>query len=122
MKIKYVGVKDDGETAFSGETRIAVWFAGDEHDIADEALAERMLRHPDVFERADEAKQAEKADKKPEGDDQPLPALTAEYLASLSDEQRHEESKARKLGVHHTRKGDELVAEILAKQAEKAQA
>jgi hypothetical protein len=49
MKLKYVGLKQDGETAFSHETKIERWFLGDAHDIADEKLARRMLGHPDVF-------------------------------------------------------------------------
>lgn len=48
MKFKYVG-KKDRETAFSESTGI-VWEPGSEHDIADKAVAKRMLAHPDVFE------------------------------------------------------------------------
>lgn len=48
MKIKYVGLKLDGETAFKSECGIT-WMQGDEHEIRDD-LAKRMLRHPDVFE------------------------------------------------------------------------
>jgi len=48
MKFKYVG-KKDRETAFSEATGI-VWEPGAEHDIADKAIAKRMLAHPDVFE------------------------------------------------------------------------
>ena len=48
MKFKYVG-KKDRETAFSEATGI-VWEPGSEHDIADKAIAKRMLAHPDVFE------------------------------------------------------------------------
>ena len=47
MKIKYVGVKDF-EDAFKGETGVT-WGPGVEHDI-DDAIAARMLKHPDVFE------------------------------------------------------------------------
>lgn len=47
MQIKYVGVKQDGETAFIHDTKIT-WFQGDSHEIAD-AIAARMLKHPDVF-------------------------------------------------------------------------
>lgn len=48
IKLKYVGVKQDGETAFAAETKIACWKAGDSHEI-DDVLAGRMLKHPDVF-------------------------------------------------------------------------
>lgn len=47
MKIKYVGVKEDGETAFSRETGIT-WFPGTCEDVT-VAMAAKMLRHPDVF-------------------------------------------------------------------------
>lgn len=56
MKIKYVGVKTDGETAFIGDTGIT-WMPGDSHPVADRitvALATRMLQHPDVFALDDE--------------------------------------------------------------------
>ena len=46
-KIKYVGLKQDGETAFSRETGIT-WFPGDSHEVP-EGMAKRMLNHPDVF-------------------------------------------------------------------------
>lgn len=48
-KIKYVGRKPDGETAFSllpGAP--SVWMPGDSNEVSDE-LAARMLAHPDVF-------------------------------------------------------------------------
>lgn len=47
MKIKYVGVKQDGETAFSRETGIT-WFPGTCEDVP-VAMAAKMLKHPDVF-------------------------------------------------------------------------
>jgi hypothetical protein len=47
MKIKYVGVKQDGETAFSSETGIT-WFPGSRETVAP-AVAAKMLKHPDVF-------------------------------------------------------------------------
>ena len=52
MKIKYVGVKPDGETAFSDKTGIT-WHPGDSFEVKDEH-ATRMLNHPDVFAK-DEA-------------------------------------------------------------------
>ena len=51
MKIKYIGQKTDGETAFIAETQIT-WMPNAEHDIP-AAVAERMLNHPDVFALAD---------------------------------------------------------------------
>lgn len=48
MKIKYVGLKQDGETAFADKTGIT-WMPGDSREIADAALCKRMLQHPDVF-------------------------------------------------------------------------
>lgn len=47
MKIKYVGLKPDGETAFSSETGIT-WFPGDSFDVSDKH-GQKMLNHPDVF-------------------------------------------------------------------------
>ena len=52
MKIKYIGVKVNGCTAFQRESGIK-WMQGDEHEIRDE-LAKRMLRHPDIFAVAQE--------------------------------------------------------------------
>jgi hypothetical protein len=53
MQIKYVGLKDF-EDAFSRESGVT-WGPGVEHDIADEDLAARMLKHPDVFAVADDS-------------------------------------------------------------------
>lgn len=49
IKIKYVGVKADGERAFQHDTGIE-WFPGDVHEVKEEHAA-NMLRHPDVFEQ-----------------------------------------------------------------------
>lgn len=56
-KIKYVGLKQDGETAFSRDTGIT-WFQGDSHEVPD-GMAKRMLQHPDVFALDDEQPKAE---------------------------------------------------------------
>jgi hypothetical protein len=48
MKIKYVGVKQDGETAFSHLSGIELWLPGDSFEVKD-SVAIRMLQHPDVF-------------------------------------------------------------------------
>lgn len=55
-KIKYVGVKEDGETAFAAETGIARWMRGDSHEIP-APLAAKLLKHPDVFAEDGPAKQ-----------------------------------------------------------------
>jgi hypothetical protein len=49
MKIKYVGLKTDGETAFIHLTNLT-WFPGDSHEV-DNKHAPRLLAHPDVFEQ-----------------------------------------------------------------------
>lgn len=49
--IKYVGLKDGGETAFHAQTGLT-WFPGSVHEV-DAAHASAMLNHPDVFARAD---------------------------------------------------------------------
>lgn len=53
MKIKYVGVKEDGETAFHRETGIT-WMPGSAHEVPDHVAA-KMLNHPDVFAKAEDA-------------------------------------------------------------------
>lgn len=53
-KIKYVGVKLDGETAFTAAAKMAdPWMPGDVREIDDEKLVAQMLQHPDVFARDD---------------------------------------------------------------------
>jgi hypothetical protein len=54
MKLQYVGCKPF-EDAFKSETGVT-WAPGVSHEIADPAIAARMLKHPDVFAAADEAK------------------------------------------------------------------
>lgn len=49
MKIKYVGLKTDGETAFARDAGITAWLPGDSIEISDPRVAQRMLQHPDVF-------------------------------------------------------------------------
>lgn len=56
MKIKYVGAKTDGETAFIHLTGLT-WFPGDSFEV-DNKHAPRLLNHPDVFERDTEQAQA----------------------------------------------------------------
>lgn len=50
MKIKYVGLKQKC-TAFLAETGIT-WTQGSAYDV-DDAMAARMLKHPDVFASAE---------------------------------------------------------------------
>jgi hypothetical protein len=50
VKIKYVGLKTDGERAFKELTGIE-WFPGDVKEVSDEH-AKVMLRHGDVFAQA----------------------------------------------------------------------
>lgn len=59
MKIAYVGVKLDGETAFSDKTGIT-WMPDDAFEVAND-VATKMLQHPDVFAK-DEGKAAAKTD------------------------------------------------------------
>jgi hypothetical protein len=62
-KIKYVGLKTGplGETAFSHDTNIT-WFPGTVKDVP-QAIAGRMLRHPDVFALADPFQDEEDGDR-----------------------------------------------------------
>lgn len=108
MKIKYVGVKEDGETAFSRETGIT-WFPGTSEDVP-VALAIKMLKHPDVF--AEDASEA----------DGPTAPVTLQPLAptlapgavageaaprtdpleALSRAELHALAKERGVAVHHS--------------------
>jgi len=104
MKIKYVGLKDDGETAFSKDPGApAIWFKGDSFDVP-EATAKRMLQHPDVFELDDgSATKTEEPPKPEEVDDE---------FAGLSKEELHALAKERGVKVHHAA-GVATVAEAL---------
>lgn len=51
-KIKYIGLKEAGETAFAELTGIARWFPGDVHDLP-EAQAGQLLEHRMMWERTD---------------------------------------------------------------------
>jgi hypothetical protein len=52
MKLKYVGLKAGGESAFQAQTGI-YWMPGDVKEVANPATAAKMLQHPDVFAPAD---------------------------------------------------------------------
>lgn len=90
MKIKYVGLKSF-EDAFKGETG-KTWGPGVEHDIEDDGLCARMLKHPDVFALVDGA-----AVKEPEAliadvVDEPIPVEPDhEQVATPEGDKGHEE-------------------------------
>jgi hypothetical protein len=105
MKIKYVGVKLDGETAFSGESGIALWLDGDSHEVKD-AVAAKMLKHPDVF-ALDEGLTAAT------GDEAIIPPEVADLLA-MSKEQLQELAKSKDLKVHHNAGIETLIKAIQA--------
>lgn len=112
MKIEYVGVKVDGETAFSRETGIT-WFPGDVNEVP-EGIAKRMVQHPDVFAEA--------------GVVQPKKAATAaasstqeasnvvDPLAGLDDKQVKAFAREKGLAIPglNVLKGDNLRAKVLA--------
>ncbi len=53
MKLRYIGLKVDGETGFARESGIECWFIGDVKDVADVKVAEKMASHPDMWEKVD---------------------------------------------------------------------
>lgn len=83
MKIIYVGVKEDGETAFASQTGIERWMQGDVHDIPT-AVAARMLEHPDVFAKADEARRAPAPEKAAPEPPEPVEAAVADTAVDTS--------------------------------------
>ena len=107
MKLKYVGLKER-ETAFQPETGV-VWEPGSEHDIKDEALCARMLKHPDVFAVADE-------DEKPnDGGTTALFMQTADGpldLSKLDKDQLHALAKESGVQVHHKAKAETVAAKL----------
>lgn len=113
MKLKYVGLKDS-ETAFSDVTGI-IWGQGSEHDVSDE-IAEKMLKHPDVFAVA-EAATAEKAQEPVAVNVEQTPTMTREALALIdlentSVEALRDYAKKAGLKVHHNA-GEAKVREAL---------
>lgn len=112
MKIKYVGVKQDGETAFAKECGRERWLPGASQDVADAALCARMLRHDDVFaqDTDPDSKPASLAKAKP-----------ADPLHGMDDAAVREFARAHGLKVQalHLLKADKLrakVTEALARQ------
>lgn len=51
MKLKYIGLKVDGERAFQAETGIE-WMPDSVHEVSD-AVAAKMLEHPTIWTRVD---------------------------------------------------------------------
>ena len=134
MKIKYVGVKEDGETAFSRDTGIT-WFPGTCEDVP-AAMAAKMLRHPDVFAEdvaevvvpaAPAASITLQPLDKTTGDLQPTlapgsvvgegAAAVQPDLDTLSREELHALAKARGIKVHHSSGAAAVKAAILAANA-----
>lgn len=108
MKIKYVGVKEDGETAFSRETGLT-WMPGDVHEVADKAIAAKMITHPDVFAPADEPVGLANAKPAAAPTDETQPAQWANtpdgeavLLSDMSKEDLHALAKKYEVKVHHS--------------------
>jgi len=112
MKIKYVGVKLDGETAFASESGIALWLAGEVHEIKD-AVGAKMLKHPDVF--ALDVAQSTKAAEP----DAAIDPASADLLVMTRDELK-ERAKSLGLDVHHNAGIPTLVRAIQVAEATKA--
>lgn len=115
MKIKYVGVKLDGETAFASESGIALWLDGDSHEVKD-AVAAKMLKHPDVFALDDAIKAAEPVQVTEKGVivEAAIPATGLTPLESMTKEQLQELAKAKDLKVHHNAGTETLIKAIKA--------
>ncbi len=116
MKIQYIGIKRDGETAFKHDTRIT-WYPGDVNDVQD-SIGVLMLRHPDVFVEAGSA---------PFAQIEPTPALWSEAATELGMTDGNVEAIASKGGpetaagaalwLHYTGKAYE-VPEAVVKLAD----
>ena len=118
MKIKYVGVKLDGETAFASESGVVVWQGGDSHEVKD-AVAAKMLRHPDVFALDDAIKAAEPVQEVKPVDpvvmaETGIPATGLTPLEGMTKEQLQELAKAKDLKVHHNAGIETLIKAIKA--------
>lgn len=104
MKIKYVGIKEGGEAAFSSESGVSLWMSGDVHDIKDTTVAGRMLKHPDVFALAEDSdeKKPDSEVKNDNGDkiDDGLDALDKAALLQIA--------KDKGLTIHHASGKDKI--------------
>lgn len=96
IKLKYVGLKADGERAFQHDTGIE-WFPGSRHEVSDQ-MAAKMLKHPDVFAVDDE--QPEAPAKSLQLSDAKVPAPTVN-LKDLDKAALHALAKERGVKVHH---------------------
>lgn len=112
MKIKYVGLKER-ETAFQSETGVE-WGPGIEHDIKDEALCARMLKHSDVFAVADETE----PDSGTNTETAPTEALFMQTaagvldLSNLTRDELHALAKESNITVHHKAKAETVAAKL----------
>lgn len=112
MKLKYVGLKER-ETAFQSETGVE-WWPGIEHDIKDEALCARMLKHPDVFAVADETE----PDSDTNPDTEQTKALFMQTAAGVLDlskltrDELHALAKESNITVHHKAKAETVAAKL----------
>lgn len=118
MKIKYVGVKLDGETAFASESGVALWLDGDSHEVKD-AVAAKMLKHPDVFALDDAIKAVEPVQEVKAAEpvvmaETGIPASGLTPLESMTKEQLQELAKAKALKVHHNAGVESLIKAIKA--------
>jgi hypothetical protein len=113
MKLKYVGVKLDGETAFSGETKIT-WRPGDEHEVPD-SIARKMLGHPDVFALADGLEGQGSADVVVIDQKITLPNTEGEIdLAVLSVDELKTLALSADVKVHHAAGKEKIIAALMA--------
>lgn len=112
MKLKYVGLKTDGESAFSPETGIT-WMPGDSREVRD-VVAQRMLNHPDVF-AVDEADDVPTAPtQSAEQNKIQLPDGEVRSLDGLNDDALREFAKTHGVAVHHKAKGQKLVDALMS--------
>jgi len=95
MEIKYVGRKQQC-TAFKADTGIS-WLPGAVHEVKD-AIATKMLKHPDVFAAVAKAVEPEQNE---ELDDVGNPTTELTPLESMSKEQLQQLAKDKGLTVHH---------------------
>lgn len=122
MKIKYVGLKEDGEAAFSDETQIT-WLPGSVQDVP-LAIAQRMLKHPDVFAVDNEPlmdKQIGNDWKIPLSDGTLVPLqlimLPDGVMHALDDKDKaelHAMAKAHGVDVHHNAGADKVITALVA--------
>lgn len=118
-KIKYVGTKPDGETAFSlAAGAPAIWMAGDVFEVA-EPLAAKMLQHPDVFALdAPEQTSGSTEPTAPASNSITKPDGTAVQLDGMSKEDLHALAKELGVAVHHNAGADKVIAALTAPKAE----